>query len=42
MEVKGYEVGQDFMDLAKRIFENVKMEGLHWETTLKFYLLVLV
>lgn len=31
MEVKGYEVGQDFMGLSKRIFEDVKMEGLHWE-----------
>lgn len=31
MEVKGFEVGQDFMDLSVRIFKDVQMEGLHWE-----------
>lgn len=31
LDIKGYEVGQDFKDLAVRIFDKVDKEGLDWE-----------
>lgn len=35
MEIKGFEVGQDFEGLAKRIFAEIKQEGLTWEDGVK-------
>lgn len=35
MEVKGFEVDQDFEALAKKIHSDVKQDGLTWETVFK-------
>ena len=35
LNIKGFEVGQDFEWLAKKIFKDIKQEGLTWEDGIK-------